>query len=175
MNSFLLLFGLASGLVAAAVTDVREGRIPNWLTFSLAGFGIGVQSWEYGWDGLFYSLQGLGVGLVCLLYFYVKGGMGAGDVKLLGAIGTILGPKHVVMAFAVAAMLGGLYSLALLFNQGGLRHVWDRLFLLLSTLKVTRTLPVPCKPIPAEPKLRYALVLGLGTVITQTMFYYGVW
>lgn len=174
MGTFLPLFGLAIGLVVAAVTDVREGRIPNWLTGSLAVFGIGVNSLEYGWDGFLFSLGGLIMGLVCLIFFYLKGGMGAGDVKLLGAIGTILGPGQVVFAFAFAAMLGGLYSLAILSNQGGMRHAWDRMFLLLSTLKVTRTIPVSGAPIATEPKLRYALVLGLGTVIAKTLFYYDV-
>ncbi|MCA9498580.1 MAG: A24 family peptidase [Nitrospirales bacterium] len=174
MSTFLLLFGLAVGLVVAAISDVREGRIPNWLTGSLAVFGIGVQSWAHGWDGFLFSLGGLIMGLVCLMLFYIKGGMGAGDVKLLGAIGTILGPGQVVFAFTFAAMLGGLYSLGLLFNQGGMRHAWDRVLLLLSTLKITRTLPVSGGKISAEPKLRYALVLGLGTVIAQTLFYYGV-
>lgn len=175
MSSSLLLSGLALGLLGAAFTDVREGRIPNWLTFSLAAFGIGVQSWEHGWHGFLFSVEGLSVGLACLMFFYIKGGMGAGDVKLLGAIGAILGPAQVVMAFAFAAMLGGLYSLALLSNQGGLWHAWNRVFLLLSTLKVTRTLPVTDESIPAEPKLRYALVLGLGTVIAQTLIFYGLW
>ena len=174
MGTFLPLFGLAIGLVVAAVIDVREGRIPNWLTGSLAVFGIGVNSLEYGWDGFLFSLGGLIMGLVCLIFFYLKGGMGAGDVKLLGAIGTILGPGQVVFAFAFAAMLGGLYSLALLSNQGGMRHAWDRMFLFLSTLKVTRTIPVSGTQIPTEPKLRYALVLGLGTVIAKTLFYYDV-
>jgi hypothetical protein len=63
----------------------------------------------------------------------------------------------------------------LLWNQGGLRHAWDRVFLILSTLRVTRAVPVSGKQLPADPKLRYALVLGLGTVIAQTLFYYGVW
>jgi prepilin peptidase CpaA len=174
MSSSFLLFGLALGLVVAAITDVREGRIPNWLTGSLAVFGIGVNSLAYGWDGFLFGLGGLIMGLVCLIFFYLKGGMGAGDVKLLGAIGTILGPGQVVFAFAFAAMLGGLYSLALLSNQGGMRHAWDRMFLLLSTLKVTRTIPVSDASIPTEPKLRYALVLGLGTVIAKTLFYYDV-
>ncbi|WNM59775.1 A24 family peptidase [Candidatus Nitrospira allomarina] len=174
METFLPLFGLAIGLVVAAVTDVREGRIPNWLTGSLAVFGIGVNSMEYGWEGFLFSLGGLIMGLVCLIFFYLKGGMGAGDVKLLGAIGTILGPGQVVFAFAFAAMLGGLYSIALLSTQGGMRHAWDRMFLLLSTLKVIRTIPVSGAQTPTEPKLRYALVLGLGTVIAKTLFYYDV-
>lgn len=174
MGSSLLVSGLVVGLVVAAITDVRDGRIPNWLTLSLAVFGIGVQTWDHGWDGFLFSIGGLGVGLACLMFFYIKGGMGAGDVKLLGAIGTILGPGQVVIAFAFAAMLGGLYSLALLSNQGGLKHARERVFLLLSTLKVTRALPEPGEQNPTEPKLRYALVLGLGTVIAQTLFYYGV-
>ena len=174
MDSSLPIFGLAIGLIVAAVTDVRDGRIPNWLTGSLTAFGIVIQSWQHGWDGFLFSLGGLGMGLACLMFFYIKGGMGAGDVKLLGAIGTILGPSQVVFAFAFAAMLGGLYSLALLSNQGGLRQAWDRVFLLLSTLKVTRALPVTGEQNPADPKLRYALVLGLGTVIVQTLVFYGV-
>ena len=174
MDSSLPIFGLAIGLIVAAVTDVRAGRIPNWLTGSLTAFGIVIQSWQHGWDGFLFSLGGLGMGLACLMFFYIKGGMGAGDVKLLGAIGTILGPSQVVFAFAFAAMLGGLYSLALLSNQGGLRQAWDRVFLLLSTLKVTRALPVTGEQNPADPKLRYALVLGLGTVIVQTLVFYGV-
>lgn len=175
MESYLLIIGLALGLVIAAITDVRSGRIPNWLTLSLAGFGLTVHTMYDGWNGLFFSLEGLGLGIVCLLFFYIKGGMGAGDVKLLGAIGTFLGPGQVVFAFAFAAMLGGLYSLALLFNQGGLRHVRDRVFLLLSTLRVTHTAPVvDGHHLSPEPKLRYALVLGLGTVIAKIFFYYGV-
>lgn len=174
MSSSFLLSGLALGLIVAAITDVRTGRIPNWLTGSLATFGIGVNSLEYGWEGFLFGLGGLIMGLVCLIFFYLKGGMGAGDVKLLGAIGTILGPGQVVFAFAFAAILGGLYSLALLSNQGGMRHAWARIFLLLATLKVTKTIEVSGAPISTEPKLRYALVLGLGTVIAKTLFYYDV-
>ncbi|MDH5585638.1 MAG: A24 family peptidase [Nitrospirota bacterium] len=175
MDSSLLLFGLAIGLLVAAVIDVRKGRIPNWLTFSLAAFGMGVHSWIHGLEGFVFSLEGLGVGFVCLIFFYIKGGMGAGDVKLLAAIGTILGPGQVVFAFAFAAMLGGLYSLALLFDQGGLGHARERVVLLLSRLRGTRTVPVvDGQHHSPEPKLRYALVLGLGTVIAQTLFYYGM-
>ena len=174
-DSSLLHYGLAIGLLVAAVIDVRESRIPNWLTLSLAAFGMGVHSWVHGLEGFVFSLEGLGVGFVCLILFYAKGGMGAGDVKLLGAIGSILGPGQVVFAFAFAAILGGLYSLALLCDQGGLGHARDRVFLLLSTLRMTRTVPVvDGHQHSPQPKLRYALVLGLGTVIAQTLFYYGV-
>jgi prepilin peptidase CpaA len=174
MVSFVLPIGLAIGLILAAVTDVRESRIPNWLTFSLAGFGIVVHGWHQGFNGLILSVEGLAVGILCLIFFYIKGGMGAGDVKLLGAIGAILGPQLVVYVFGFAGVLGGLYSLAMLFSQGGLRYTWDRILLLLNTLRWSKTVVMAGQPDHKEPKLRYALVLGLGTVIAQTLSLYGL-
>ena len=105
MESILLISGLAIGLLIAGVTDVREGRIPNWLTFSLAGFGMAVHGWHQGFSGLLLSVEGLAIGILCLIFFYIKGGMGAGDVKLLGAIGAILGPHLIIYAFGFAGAL----------------------------------------------------------------------
>ena len=174
MESLLLILGLAIGLLLAAVTDFRSGRIPNWLTFPMAGFGVLLHTVSQGWAGLVFSLEGLGLGIGFLLFFYIKGGMGAGDVKFLGAIGAILGPLHVFYAFGFGAMLGGVYSLAMMTALRGKRQAWERVWVLLTTLKVSRTLPVLDRAAPSEPKLRYALVLGLGTVITQAFFFYEI-
>jgi len=174
METILLIVGLAVGLLVAAWVDVRAGRIPNWLTFPLASFGLLVHTVNNGWDGLVFSFSGLFLGMGFLMFFYIKGGMGAGDVKLLGAIGAIVGPLHVFYAFAFAAILGGLYSLAMMMMLGGMRQTWERVLVLFTTLKVTKSMPAAPNVGVAEPKLRYALVLGLGTVITQTLFFYGM-
>ena len=174
MISFFLLLGLAVALILAAIIDVRESRIPNWLTFSLAGYGMAVHAWHQGLSGLILSVEGLAVGILCLIFFYIKGGMGAGDVKLLGAIGAVLGPHLVVYVFGFAAILGGMYSLAMLSSHGGLRYAWDRIVLLLNTLRWSKTVIMADQPDYKEPKLRYALVLGLGTVIAQTLSLYGL-
>lgn len=174
MISAVHLIGLAVGLVIAAITDVREGRIPNWLTFSLAGFGLAVNTVYRGLDGLLGSIEGIALGILCLIFFYIKGGMGAGDVKLLGAIGAVMGPYLVVYVFGFAAMLGGLYSLAMLFGQGGWSYAWERIVLFLNTLRWSRTVSMARNSESQEPKLRYALVLGLGTIVTQTLVLYGL-
>ncbi|MDR4496216.1 MAG: prepilin peptidase [Nitrospirales bacterium] len=174
MMTAVLLVGLAIALVLAAYIDVREGRIPNWLTFSLAGFGTVVNTADQGWAGFLNSIEGVSLGILCLIFFYIKGGMGAGDVKLLGAIGGVMGPYLVVYVFGFAAILGGLYSLVMLMAQGGFRYTWDRVVLLLQTLQCTKSVLVAPTPGPQEPKLRYALVLGLGTVLTQTLIIYGL-
>ncbi len=176
MYSSLLFSLLIFALITAAVTDVCWGRIPNWITFPLAVISLGAHTWTGGWDGFLFSLQGCLMGLVCLIWFYARGGMGAGDVKLMGATGAVLGATHVVYAFAVAALLGGLYSLTIMVAQGGLRSMWERLVVLVSTMFVTRSAPQGNGPqSKTEPKLRYALVIGLGTLISQTMFWYGWW
>lgn len=174
MISIVLLVGLAIALILAAYIDVREGRIPNWLTMSLAAFGIAVNTVSQGWGGFLSSIEGIALGILCLIFFYIKGGMGAGDVKLLGAIGAVMGPYLVVYVFGFAAILGGLYSLAMLMAQGGIRYTWDRVVLLLQTLRCPAAVLVPQTSGPQEPKLRYALVLGLGTVLTQTLTIYGL-
>lgn len=175
MNFTFLQMTLVLGLLVAAITDVRSGRIPNSVTFPLVISGLVFHTWADGWQGLLFSLLGCLVGLGCLIWFYARGGMGAGDVKLLGAIGAYLGPTQVVYAFAVAAILGGAYSLALLFAQGGGQHVQERMLLFLTNLRVARTASVSPQPVSQDPKLRYALVLGLGTLISQSLNFYAWW
>jgi prepilin peptidase CpaA len=173
MTSVILLSGLCVGLMTAAITDIRDGRIPNWLTFSLCGFGLVGNSWLHGWEGFFWSVQGLGLGIVCLVFFYIKGGMGAGDVKLLGAIGAVIGPVHLFPAFLTVLILGGVYSVAMMISLGGWRYGWERLLAFLTTLKLTRTLPATGSS--SEPKLRYALVIGLGTIMAEILAWYEMW
>jgi prepilin peptidase CpaA len=173
MVSLLLLLGLALALILAALMDVWKSRIPNWITFSLTGFGISVHGYDAGVQGILMSIEGVAVGLLCLIFFYIKGGMGAGDVKMLAAIGAITGPYLVVFVFGFTGVFGGMYSVAMLCAEGGLRHAWDRLWVFMNTLRWSRTVML-AKPRANEPKLRYALVLGLGTVLAEMLALYGM-
>ena len=78
--------------VTAAMTDVRDRRIPNRLTYSAMIAGLVLQTAVHGWHGL---LLGLGGGALfggCFLFFHLVRAMGAGDVKLAAALGCIIGP-----------------------------------------------------------------------------------
>ncbi len=175
MDSSLLAIGLAVGLVIAAVTDVKLGRIPNWLTFSLAGFGMTVHTILEGWAGFFFSVEGLGFGIGCLLLFYIMGGMGAGDVKFLGSIGAVVGSPAVLHVFLITALLGGLYALAMMIHLGGGRYAWNRVAGFFTTMVLTKSVPKADRSGGGEPKLRYALVIGLGTIFAQSWEWYGRW
>ncbi len=108
-DTFLLFDALALA-AAAAFIDVRCYRIPNWLTYSGIGIGVLLRSVCFGWKGLGSALAGcLFAGAVVFLFYMVRA-MGAGDVKLLGAIGSIVGPSHVVVLLLATAICGGMLA-----------------------------------------------------------------
>ena len=84
-----------------------------------------------GLDGFMHSAGGLFLGLALLLPIYIIGGMGAGDVKLMGAVGSILGPHGVFIAFLCSAMAGGVYALFILCRNRALSQTAGRFGMML--------------------------------------------
>jgi len=92
------LGALALGLaVWAGWLDWRSRRIPNWLTVPALLLGLGSQTLAAGWPGTKSALEGSGLGLGLLLPFVLARGLGAGDWKLMGALGALLGPARLVV------------------------------------------------------------------------------
>lgn len=112
----MTLSGLAAAILLAAafLTDVRWQRIPNALTggFFWAGCLYGLLTG--GWQQLIESLLGAAAGFLPLLLLYMLKGIGAGDVKLFGAIGAWLGMANVLQLMLFSMLFGGLIGLALL-------------------------------------------------------------
>lgn len=106
------LFTLVAGVFGAAVIDSRTRRIPNALTASMAAAGIGVAAAGLGGVSVPGAVLGLATGLALMLPGHVIGATGAGDVKLMAAVGTLLGPWHVVNAFLFTAVAGGALAIA---------------------------------------------------------------
>jgi prepilin peptidase CpaA len=124
--------------LAMAVGDWHSRRIPNFLTFGGALAGIVFQTAVMGWSGLFYSVTGLMLGLVLMLLPYILGGMGAGDVKALAALGAWLGPKSIFSVFCYMGLAGGLMSLGVLIWNGILWRYIRRGWVLLQNLALSR-------------------------------------
>jgi len=102
---------LLVGTVAGAVIDLRTRRVPNALTLSLAAAGLLVAAAGVGPIGLTAALAGCGIGLALMLPGYLIGGTGGGDVKLLAAAGTLLGPAATIWAFGFTLIAGGAFAL----------------------------------------------------------------
>ncbi len=167
MTYIVLITILALALVGAAITDVRSSKIPNFITFPLALIGLSIHGTMNGLEGLLFSAKGLGLGFGLLLIFYMLGGMGAGDVKLLGAVGAIIGPTDVFIAFLITACLGGLYAIGLMVLTWGLPSTAERVKVMLTTWIVARIFTGPPPVDHGQPKLRYGLVIGLGALCSQ--------
>jgi len=116
-----LVHGVAlSAASVAALIDVRTRRIPNWLTFGTLLVGVLLNVGLYGFGGLLTAISGAALGLALLLPFFVMRVMGAGDVKLLAAIGALLGAQALANVAIYAALVGGAMSLAILTARGQL-------------------------------------------------------
>ena len=101
-----------------------------------------------------------------LLPFYMLGGMGAGDVKLLAASGSILGPEEVLVAFLYSALIGGLYAIVVLYRHGALREAIIQLGHTLVGLVLATGFTMPSsRAFAGIPRLCYGVAISLGTVL----------
>jgi prepilin peptidase CpaA len=105
-------------LGTAAVIDLRTRRIPNVLTITTAALGVALAASGVSHVSVGQSLSGLFLGMLLMLPGYLLGATGAGDVKLLGAAGAVLGVGHVPVAFLYTAVAGGLFALVVAGARG---------------------------------------------------------
>jgi len=104
-------------LLISLYTDIVERKIYNWTTIPAAVLGVILNFLADGAPGLKTSLMGLLTGLAVFLLPFLLGGMGAGDVKLMGAIGALKGPFFVFQVALYSAVAGGIIALAVLVYQ----------------------------------------------------------
>jgi prepilin peptidase CpaA len=111
---------VAAGVGAAAIIDVGTRRVPNALTMSMAVAGIALAAAGLGRVGVGAAIAGCVLGAALMLPGHVLGGTGAGDVKLMAAVGAFLGPVPTVMAFFVTAIAGGCLAVGVALSRGRL-------------------------------------------------------
>jgi prepilin peptidase CpaA len=113
---------LVPGVLLASWIDYSQRRVPNWLNAALIVLGFIVQGYFFGASGLLAGLGGLAVGFGVLIIPWAMGGMGAGDVKLMAAIGVWFGPWMTLIAFAAGALVGGVIAVIMIAAGGKVRH-----------------------------------------------------
>lgn len=155
------LFVLALGLGTAVLTDLRTRRIPNWLTAGMAaaGFGIAVGG------GAVTPMQaalGMVIGLLLMLPGHVIGATGAGDVKLMAAVGAVVGTS-IVRVFLYTAVAGGLFAIAVALRRGRLsRTVADATKIVTSPSEARATIEASDR----ANRFAYGPAIAAGTLIS---------
>jgi len=167
MLSHTLILPLLAILLIASWTDIRRHRIPNLASLGGALLGLGLNALLFGLDGFLGGLYGLGLGLLIFLPFYALGGMGAGDVKLLAAVGAFVGPIPVLLAGALSLVVSIPLGLVYAAARSGFKLDLGRYWLMIKTF--CRTLKVHYIPPPPgdvmATRFPYALAILAGTVI----------
>jgi prepilin peptidase CpaA len=167
----LISFPLACQLallvaILAAVADVRTRRIPNVLTFGAAACAILLQTATDGPLGFGLSLAGWSVGVVIFFPFFALGGMGAGDVKLVGALGACLGPVGALHVALGAAIAGGVVAVLVTLRSGYFATAVANLARLFGFWRTNGLTPMPDLTLASGsgPRLAYAVPILIGTL-----------
>ena len=165
--TILALVGL---VYLAAFFDVKQRRIPNLLVLMGILFGALLQFSYFGVFGIVNALVGLGAGVMLLLPGYLFKATGAGDVKLMAAIGAFLGLYDVFLAALASIAVGGIvalgYAAGSLFNQATVSP-WSRYGLMFKTLVITGR-PIYIAPAEGEVmgrKFPFAVSIAIGTTL----------
>lgn len=127
----VFLSAASAWAVTGAVWDVASRRIPNQLSYSGILVGILLRTGVLGWRGLGSALAGgLFAGGIFFLLYLVRG-MGAGDVKLMTAVGCIAGVPDIFQIMLACALAGGIIAVGIMLYRSSatrtLRNVWELL------------------------------------------------
>jgi prepilin peptidase CpaA len=151
----------------ASVSDIRTARIPNLLTFGAAAAALAYLFANNGWSGLTQAGEGCAVGVLLFSPFFVLGGLGAGDVKLLGAMGAWLGPRETLWVALYASMAGGIMALIVAVARGYLGRAVTNLRMLVTYWQVVGIRPLPELTLTGghAPRLPYAVPIAAGLLV----------
>ena len=166
MNSFhIIVVGVA---LVAVIWDVATRRIPNALTFGAAFAALVVHACLGGWSGAGMAAAGWAAGVALFFPVFALGGMGAGDVKLLGAIGAWLGPVAAVWVGLYSGIAGGVMGLVVAGFSGYLGQAFTNVFSLLMHWRIVGFKPAPELTLSTHrgPRLAYAVPLLAGLMVT---------
>jgi len=104
--------------ISAALLDWRSRRIPNWLTVPGLLSGITLHAALNGWQGMRFALEGAALALVILLPLVLLRALGAGDWKLMGAVGTFLGWKLILFVLVGSIFASGIMAIVQVYRVG---------------------------------------------------------
>ncbi|MGB8844294.1 MAG: A24 family peptidase [Terracidiphilus sp.] len=167
---------MTGALIVAGVggaTDVATRRIPNWLTYSGMLVAIAGRSVLQGWHGLGSALAGGLIGGGIFLVFFLLHAMGAGDVKLITAIGCLVGPSSALQIVLATAIAGGIFAVVLSLWQGRLRAVLVNVVDLIKFHAVAGAEVHPTLNLsnPQATRLPYGVAIATGVLYSVVAFY----
>ncbi|HHV34461.1 MAG TPA: prepilin peptidase [Syntrophomonadaceae bacterium] len=160
-------------ILICLITDLRERKIYNKVVFPAAAVGIIVNTAHLGLPGLWTSIGGLITGVLIFIVPFAMGGLGAGDVKLLGAVGALKGPLFALYTALGTALIGGVIALLVLLWQSRLLSTLKRLGAAVGVLVGGggKTALLFIDRTPYSSLIPYGLAIFLGTIAAYWFSY----
>ena len=150
--------------------DVRYRRIPNVLVLSALLAGISVNTAFGGWQGMLSSLEGFALAFFPMLLMHIFGAMGAGDVKLMGAVGAVLGVTLVPLAFVMVVMLGAVLAVYTMLRAGTVFTTLHGVFRIFVGLLPGWEMPRFAMSPDRKHTIPYGVAIMLGSLIAVAVF-----
>ena len=155
-------------VLVACVWDVASSRIPNVLTFTAIALALTFHLTAPAGAGAAYVVLGLLAGLAVFFPMFALGAMGAGDVKLMAALGAWVGWKAIVFVALYTSLAGGALAIVVAMRRNYLRKALGNLKMLATYWWVEGIKPIPALTLEAKDSQRfpYALAIAAGLAVT---------
>ncbi|MRH44310.1 prepilin peptidase [Aquibacillus halophilus] len=160
----IIILGLV--ILISLITDLKDKKILNIVTFPAMIFGLSYYLFNQGWDGLLFSGLGFLVGLMVFLIPYLLGGMGAGDVKLMAAIGALTGASFVFYSALITSIIGGFIAIVLIIKRRGITFSIKSLFFSIPFLSSNLGSMIVNSKDNSSISFPYGIAIFFGTIIT---------
>jgi prepilin peptidase CpaA len=150
--------------------DVRYRRIPNAFVLATLASGLLINIIFGGLQGAMASLGGCIFAFTLMFVLHVFGAMGAGDVKLFAAIGSVMGAQLVLPTFLVVILTGGLLAVCLMLRTGAIRDTMQRVMQILVGLLPGWQMPRFAVPADRRLTIPYGVAITFGSLISLAIF-----
>ena len=150
--------------------DVRYRRIPNAFVLATLISGLIVNTAYGGWRGALMSLGGCAIAFMLMFILHVFGAMGAGDVKLFAAIGSVVGAHLVVPTFLTIVLVGGLLAVVTMVRGGMVRETLWRVAQIFVGLLPGWEMPRFAVPAERRHTIPYGVAITFGSLISLAIF-----
>jgi len=151
--------------------DVRYRRIPNPFVLATLFTGLIFNFAIGGWRGVLTSVGGCALAFVLMFMLHVFGAMGAGDVKLFAAIGSVLGAQLVLPTFVVVVLTGGLLALVVVLRSGVFSTTCHRVLQIFVGLLPGWQMPRFSVPADRRLTIPYGAAITIGAIIATAIFH----
>ena len=157
---------LVTALVCLAMySDLRWRKIPNCLTLPAIALGFVLNLVGNGWNGLLFALMGVAVGMGLLMLPYLLGGMGGGDVKLMGALGSLLGSHAILNVFLYTSLFGGVIAIVVAVANRSLIEMLKRILLFMKCVFLFQAPAAGAAVFKKSSSMPYGVAIGAGTLL----------